>query len=158
MFSDNIRLLLKSQNKTQAQLAKYVGVKQNTVSDWLNLGTSPKIDHIYRIAEFFSTSFDFLFFGKEIPSSKVSDSTETEIIERYRFLDNDGKDIVRATIINEIRRMEQQKPLEVSITQESGELNLNPREAVVSAPKDKDTTMNGSKSQSNHCSNRKRNA
>lgn len=64
-FRQRIADLLVEKKRTQADLARYVGVKPNTVSDWINKGTSPKIEHIYLIAEFFSVSFDYLFDGRE---------------------------------------------------------------------------------------------
>lgn len=69
MFVNNLKALLKSQGKKQSDLAQFVGVKPNTVSDWINKGNSPKIEHLCRIAEYFSVSLDFLLTGKEATSS-----------------------------------------------------------------------------------------
>lgn len=65
MFVNNLKELLKAQSKKQGDLAQFVGVKPNTVSDWINKGNSPKIEHLCRIAEYFSVSLDFLLTGKE---------------------------------------------------------------------------------------------
>ena len=60
MFKDNLKLLLEKQNISQKDLAEYVGVKANTVSDWINKGTSPKIEHLCRISDFLKISLDLL--------------------------------------------------------------------------------------------------
>lgn len=53
MFRKRLKELLLSSGKTQKELAEFIGVKQNTVNDWLNNGTSPKIEQLYRIVDFF---------------------------------------------------------------------------------------------------------
>lgn len=79
-FSQRITDLLVETKHNQAELARFVGVKANTVSDWINKGTSPKIEHLYRIADFFSISFDYLFTGK---SDSLS-TNESELIEVFQ--------------------------------------------------------------------------
>jgi len=77
-FSQRISTLLMETNHTQAELSRFIGVKANTVSDWINKGTSPKIEHLYRIADFFSVSFDYLFIGKNSEIRDISELTENE--------------------------------------------------------------------------------
>ena len=55
-FKQRLSDLLVQNNHSQAELARFVGVKNNTVNDWINKGTSPKIENLYRIAEFFDIS------------------------------------------------------------------------------------------------------
>ena len=77
---------------TQLALANFLGVKPNTVSDWLNKGTSPKIEHIYRIAEFFGVSFDYIFIGKNTDLNSIEYSQdEQELISYFRKLSNKEK-------------------------------------------------------------------
>lgn len=68
-FNQRIAYLLKEKKCSQADLAKFVGVKPNTVSDWINKETSPKIEHIYAIAKYFNVSLDYLFYGTETSNS-----------------------------------------------------------------------------------------
>ena len=68
-FNQRIAYLLKEKKCSQADLARSVGVKPNTVSDWINKGTSPKVEHIYAIAQYFDVSIDYLFYGKENSNS-----------------------------------------------------------------------------------------
>lgn len=81
MFFEILKALLKEQNKTQQELADYVDVKPNTVSDWLKRGTSPKIEKIYRIAEFFSVSFDYLFTGEEAKNNQATNISNSAIVQ-----------------------------------------------------------------------------
>lgn len=83
-FSQRITDLLVETKHNQAELARFVGVKANTVSDWINKGTSPKIEHLYRIADFFSVSFDYLFIGK---SNSLS-TNESELLEVFQNFDD----------------------------------------------------------------------
>lgn len=103
MFAQRLKKLLDSSGKTQKDLAAFIGVKQNTVSDWVNKGTSPKVEHIYRIVDFFSISFDFLFSesqsstivnAKDIIEDKLA-TDERTIITIYREIDDEGKDLVQ---------------------------------------------------------------
>lgn len=84
MFSTNLKNLIIKNKVTQKELAEFVGVKQNTVSDWINRGTSPKIEQIYRIIDFFSISFDELFFDSKTNISKI----QTENNSTYMSFDN----------------------------------------------------------------------
>lgn len=83
-FKQRLTDLLVQKNHSQAELARYVGVKNNTVSDWINKGTSPKIEHLYRIAEFFEVSHDVLMIGKEKSPSLPND--EQELLSYYKKL------------------------------------------------------------------------
>ncbi|WFD12248.1 helix-turn-helix domain-containing protein [Tepidibacter hydrothermalis] len=81
MFVANLKMLLKKHNKKQSELASFVGVKPNTVSDWINKGSSPKLDHLCRISEFFNVSLDFLLLGKEISQQSASNISNSAIVQ-----------------------------------------------------------------------------
>jgi|GEM_PF-5606538 len=87
-FKERLKALLSEKGCTQLALANFLGVKPNTVSDWLNKGTSPKIEHIYRIAE----SFDYIFIGKNTDLNSIEYSQdEQELISYFRKLSNKEK-------------------------------------------------------------------
>ena len=65
------------QHKTQAELAKFIGVRQNTVSDWLNRNKSPSSSYVYRICDFFGVSFNYLFTGQD-ENKKLQELSEGE--------------------------------------------------------------------------------
>ena len=57
---------MKNEKLTQMQLAKAIGVGQSSVSDWLNSKSEPSIDNLWKLADFFDVSIDFLVGRKEI--------------------------------------------------------------------------------------------
>lgn len=60
VFSENLRNKLVAKGKTQAQLAKYLGVSQTSVSFWCNGEVLPRSNMVDRIAKFFMCSSDEL--------------------------------------------------------------------------------------------------
>lgn len=84
----------KAANLTQAQVAAYVGVNQNTYSYWENKKT--KIDNLslQKLAKLFSVSIDYLL-GNDVENSQTADNSftteEIEHIKKYRQLNADGK-------------------------------------------------------------------
>ena len=78
-------------------------LKNNTVNDWINKGTSPKIENLYRIAEFFDISFDNLFTNAETSSNSLSED-EVELLKYYNQLPVNEKNrlIGRAEAIAEM--------------------------------------------------------
>lgn len=102
-FKQRLSDLLVQNNHSQAELARFVGVKNNTVNDWINKGTSPKIENLYRIAEFFDISFDNLFTNTETSSNSLSED-EVELLKYYNQLPVNEKNrlIGRAEAIAEM--------------------------------------------------------
>lgn len=72
--------LLEEQHKTQRDLADFLGVKPNTVSNWINgrstpsgkVFTSPPFEQIKDIAIFFDVSIDYLAGLTEVQDTKDS--------------------------------------------------------------------------------------
>ncbi len=103
MFQENLRTIIEISGKTQKELAESVGVKQNTVSDWIKQGNSPKVEHLYRIGDFFNVSLDWLIADvggvyrteKDLPCldtsftdgfSELNDIEKSLVIERINTL------------------------------------------------------------------------
>lgn len=59
-LSENIRLRRKDKNLTQEQLAEALGVTVGAVSKWESGSTTPEIETLVRIADFFDLSVDAL--------------------------------------------------------------------------------------------------
>lgn len=59
-FSKNLRRHLAYNDKTQADLAKYMNVSTATVSDWCNSNVMPRMDKIVRIASWLDVGVDEL--------------------------------------------------------------------------------------------------
>ncbi|MEY8355224.1 helix-turn-helix transcriptional regulator [Lachnospiraceae bacterium 54-53] len=108
-INERIKVLLKEKNKKQTELADFIGVSQNTVSDWINKGKSPSANLAYRISDFFGVSLDYLFTGKEfsIPvSAENMTEDQIELLKNYVRLDQRGKHKIHTVIYEEMDRMD----------------------------------------------------
>jgi transcriptional regulator with XRE-family HTH domain len=90
----------------QKELAEYVGVQANTISDWLRLGTSPKVKHIVKIARYFNVSYDYLFTGKDSiaelkPDHYTLTENEMELVDAFRQLPNENAQLRFLGIAND---------------------------------------------------------
>ena len=59
-FADMLKYLLSTRNIKQTELARSIGVRPNTISNYCNKISQPDIDIIIKIAEFFDVSIDYL--------------------------------------------------------------------------------------------------
>ncbi len=66
LIAQRIEDLMKNEKLTQMQLAKAIGVGQSSVSDWLNSKSEPSIENLWKLADFFDVSVDYLIGRKEI--------------------------------------------------------------------------------------------
>lgn len=64
-IADQINDLLKTQKRRQADLARALGVRANTVSEWCKGRHDVSASYYPKIAEFFGVSLDYLITGKE---------------------------------------------------------------------------------------------
>lgn len=60
MLNERIHTLRVLRNMSQVELAKQLGVTKQSVSNWENDNILPSIDMLIRIADFFSTTTDYL--------------------------------------------------------------------------------------------------
>lgn len=66
-LKDQLRLLLKENDLTAAQLARKSGISKQTLSNWLS-GESPrKLEDVHKVAKFFSVSLEELLFAEHPP-------------------------------------------------------------------------------------------
>jgi len=87
MFATNLKAVLKSKKITQKELAAFVNVKENTVSDWIKQGNSPKLEHLCRISELLEVSLDWLIANKdEINQAIPLTPYEQYVLENLRRL------------------------------------------------------------------------
>ena len=66
LIAQRIKDLMKSEKLTQMQLARALGVGQSSVSDWINAKSEPSIENLWKHADFFDVSVDYLIGRKEI--------------------------------------------------------------------------------------------
>lgn len=66
LIIQRINELLKSEGLNQSKLANGIGVNQSTVCNWLNGKKEPSIESLWKLADFFDVSIDYLIGRKEI--------------------------------------------------------------------------------------------
>lgn len=106
-INERIKTLLKEKNKKQTELAEYIGVSQNTVSDWINKGKNPSANHSYRISEFFEISIEYLYTGNSALIWNQIELTEDEkeLLMNYHELDRLGQHKVHTAVYEEMNRI-----------------------------------------------------
>lgn len=60
LVTERIKELMKEYGLNQVKLAARIGVKQNTVSSWVNGIKEPSIRSLWLLADFFEVSVDYL--------------------------------------------------------------------------------------------------
>lgn len=65
-YIERIKDLMNEERISQAELARSVGISQSAVCNWLNGKKEPSIDSLWRLADFFDISVDYIIGRKEI--------------------------------------------------------------------------------------------
>lgn len=87
-----IERLLVEKKKQQIDLAKFLGVSKQTLSNWLHGGNSGYTKHLPKIAEFFDVTVDYLL-GREINKKNTveDDSQLRQLNDIFIRLNDDGR-------------------------------------------------------------------
>lgn len=88
----NISYYLSVTGRTQRQMCKDLGFKENTVSDWLNAKTYPRIDKIEKMAIYFNCKKSSLIERYDVASISTLTVDELGMIAKFRKLNADGKE------------------------------------------------------------------
>lgn len=89
VFSSNLLFYLNKKNIMQKDLAKYLGISQSSVTDWVKTRTYPRMDKIQAIANYFCITVSDLIEEKNRISIE-----EQKILDLYSEIPEDKKDIV----------------------------------------------------------------
>lgn len=103
---DAIQTRLKALGITEKDCLQECGVHKSFFSDWRG-GRSKRqnFDNIYKICKFLNVSIDNL--GEILTPQNKEESLprdEQRLLEKYRAIDEDGKDIVKGVLATEYRR------------------------------------------------------
>lgn len=85
-MASNIENQLKKAGKSQREMCLFLGFKENTVSDWMNAKTYPRIDKIEMMANYFGCK-------------------KSDLIERYPALHNGSLTIQEQELLDDFRRL-----------------------------------------------------
>lgn len=90
VFSKNLTRLLKEQDKTQADMKRYMGVSSSTASDWCSGKKIPRMDKIQSLCNWFGVELSGLLEPHEdVPTNGQENEyyLDDETREMLRFLD-----------------------------------------------------------------------
>ena len=79
MLGEQIKKLRIAKHLNQVQLAEYLGVTKQSISNWENNNILPSVDMLKKIAQFFSCSTDYLL---ELNTNKVFIDTTNLSLEQ----------------------------------------------------------------------------
>lgn len=99
LIASNLVRLLREKNRTQLELAEYLGVTQAAVSNWCNGTKMPRMDKIDKICAFFDVKRSQLMFSSSIEEGlhvdelfiKKYGQSLFDIAMRYAALDRDDQ-------------------------------------------------------------------
>lgn len=103
---ENLKKLRTNTNISQQQLADVIGVSQQSINKYENHGVEPDIATLIAIANYFSTSVDYLIGNTDIERKLENvqkydlNEEECRIMDGYRKLNPTEKEIVKLIISN----------------------------------------------------------
>ncbi len=100
--------LMEEKGKSGYGLSKKLKIDSGIISGWKRRGTNPPAKYLDAISEYLGVSIEFLCTGRKSPEpledERYFSEQEIRLIEKYRSLSEDGKDLIRGTLIQEQRR------------------------------------------------------
>jgi len=100
--------LMKRNNVKQQQLSEAVGVSQGNVSDWKSGRSSPSIEVLPKIAEFFNVSTDYLLGLDDVPNRNIQLSEDKRrLLKMYDLL----TDMEKGEILGELKMLTRDTPM-----------------------------------------------
>ena len=106
----NLKLLRQEYGISQQRLAEAIGVSQPSINKYENHNIEPEIEVLKRMADYFNTSIDFIVghtdIRRKIEHTEVFhlNQFETEVITRFRSLDEEEKKCIDMTIKTFLRK------------------------------------------------------
>lgn len=103
-FAHNLSVYLALRNHSQKELAKYVGVSETTVTNWVKGYKMPRMDKIDKICHFLTINRDNLLSEQNPPVSIETQNNfylsehEQTIIKKYRSLSPEVQVAINAAI------------------------------------------------------------
>lgn len=102
-YIKRIKELKNRQKMTNDELAEKSGIPNGTLSKILaGINESPKLSNFVAICEALNCSLDYVMYGIEENSNNYTlDEREMELVERYRSLDERGKNMVDSVVASQ---------------------------------------------------------
>lgn len=80
IFATRLRALMKSAKATQQDVAAAVGTTRQAISQYADGSVQPNIEKLYKIAEYFNVSADYLLGFADVTTSNVDDKAINKIL------------------------------------------------------------------------------
>lgn len=103
---EKLKQLRKEKNLSQVEMANILNVHQTAVSQWEQGRTTPDMQTLIKIADYFQVTVDYLL-GKNsenIDSYNSLTVHEKQLIKKYRLLDQHGQKAVNSVLDVELER------------------------------------------------------
>lgn len=92
---NRIKELRQAQGLTQEELGKKLNVQKSAISKYEKGIVIPNGDVLKRLSAIFNVSTDYLL-NNEVSRSEKYSEEETQLLNDYRYLDKEGKNLVRS--------------------------------------------------------------
>ena len=92
---NRIKDLRQAQGLTQEELGKKLNVQKSAISKYEKGIVIPNGDVLKRLSAIFNVSTDYLL-DNEVSCSEKYSEEETQLLADYRYLDKEGKNLVRS--------------------------------------------------------------
>ena len=103
VFSKNLVKYMTMNDKTQTDVARFLGISVASVNDWINERTYPRMDKVQLLAEYFGVNISDLLEEKQKATLDIS-KKDQEILDLFHRVPEDKRDFVlsmiRAAIYN----------------------------------------------------------
>ncbi|TCU64164.1 DNA-binding XRE family transcriptional regulator [Tissierella praeacuta] len=99
-FSQRLKVLRNINNKTQEDLAKYLGVSRPTIAGYETKGKQPSFETLFKIAEYFDVSIDYLLGKTDIkePIDDVIKKKELDVFNQIHNLSPESQEEIKKLI------------------------------------------------------------
>ena len=98
IIGENIKKAATLRGIKQVEIAKYLGVSQGSVSNWIKGTNSIDLELLGKLAVFLGVSIDQIFGYERMDEAIILTEHETKMIKIYRELDDRGRKAVDNTL------------------------------------------------------------
>jgi len=97
--------LLGSERGKRAALARKLDLGTEAITNWERRGTDPPAKYVLLICEFLKISPHYLITGEENDNESKLSEDEKILIERYRLITNEEKELIRADLLTKVIKL-----------------------------------------------------